>query len=69
MLRIPSHTILDTTPQFIPTGKRVKVDCTPFDFTSLITQNTNIYIKWKGVPQLTFMVDDQVYGYQNFEAA
>ncbi len=42
---------------------------TPFDFTSLITQNTNIYIKWKEVPHLTFMVDDQVYGYQNFETA
>lgn len=42
---------------------------TPFDFASLITQNTNIYIKWKEVPHLTFMVDDQVYGYQNFETA
>lgn len=42
---------------------------TPFDFTSLITQNTNIYIKWKEVPHLTFMVDDQVYRYQNFETA
>lgn len=33
ILHIPSHTMLDTTPQFIPTGKRVNVDGTPFDFT------------------------------------
>ncbi len=34
VLRILSHTMLDTTPQFIPTGQRVRVDGTPFDFTS-----------------------------------
>ncbi len=33
LLHIPAHTMLDTTPEFIPTGKRVAVDGTPFDFT------------------------------------
>ena len=51
MLRIPSHTILDTTPQFIPTGKRVKVDGTPFDFTSAKPIGQDLYadheqLKW-----------------------
>ena len=51
MLRIPSHTMLDTTPQFIPTGKRVKVDGTPFDFTSAKPIGQDLYadheqLKW-----------------------
>lgn len=51
VLRIPSHTILDTTPQFIPTGKRVKVDGTPFDFTSAKPIGQDLYadheqLKW-----------------------
>lgn len=33
VLHIPSRTILDTTPQFIPTGRRTDVSGTPFDFT------------------------------------
>ncbi|MBQ8422777.1 MAG: galactose mutarotase [Coprobacter sp.] len=32
-LWIPSHRILDTTAEFIPTGRRVEVNGTPFDFT------------------------------------
>jgi aldose 1-epimerase len=32
-LQIPSHRILDTTSEFIPTGKRIRVEGTPFDFT------------------------------------
>ncbi len=32
-LRIPTDTILDTTEQFIPTGKRITVTNSPFDFT------------------------------------
>ena len=34
VLCIPAHTMLDTTQEFIPTGKRVTVDGTPFDFTT-----------------------------------
>lgn len=33
-LQIRSHHILDTTADFIPTGKKVCVDGTPFDFTN-----------------------------------
>lgn len=33
-LHIPADRILDTTPAFIPTGKRMNVKNTPFDFTS-----------------------------------
>ena len=33
VLYIPARTILDTTPQFIPTGRRTDVSGTPFDFT------------------------------------
>lgn len=43
VLRIPSHTMLDTTPQFIPTGKRVKVGGTPFDFTSAKPIGQDLY--------------------------
>ncbi len=32
-LFIPAHYILETTKQFIPTGNRVAVEGTPFDFT------------------------------------
>ena len=51
VLRIPSHTMLDTTPQFIPTGKRVKVGGTPFDFTSAKPIGQDLYadheqLKW-----------------------
>ncbi|WP_456094840.1 aldose epimerase family protein [Paraprevotella xylaniphila] len=51
ILHIPSHTMLDTTPQFIPTGKRVNVDGTPFDFTSAKPIGQDLYddheqLKW-----------------------
>lgn len=41
---------------------------TEFDFTAVITSSTNVYIKWKVVPALTFMVGEKEYAYQNFEA-
>ena len=42
---------------------------TPFDFNTPITANTNLYIKWKQVTHLTYLVDGQAYAYQNFEEA
>lgn len=50
-LKIPSHHILDTTSDFIPTGKKVIVDGTPFDFTKSKPVGTDIHadneqIKW-----------------------
>ena len=47
VLRIPSHTMLDTTPQFIPTGKQVKVDGTPFDFTFAKPIGQDLYANHK----------------------
>ncbi len=35
MLQIPSHTILETDSEFIPTGLLKNVEGTPFDFTNL----------------------------------
>ena len=51
ILRIPSHTMLDTTPAFIPTGKRITVDGTPFDLISGKPVGRDLYadhqqIKW-----------------------
>lgn len=42
-LHIPADRILDTTPAFIPTGKRMNVKNTPFDFTSLKPIGTDLY--------------------------
>lgn len=42
-LLINSHKILDTTPDFIPTGKKVFVDGTPFDFTIAKAIGTDIH--------------------------
>lgn len=43
-LRIPSEWILDTTSSFIPTGKKVSVKSTPFDFTSSKLIGTDLYM-------------------------
>ena len=42
-LHIPADRILDTTPAFIPTGKRMNVKNTPFDFTSLKPIGTDLH--------------------------
>ncbi len=51
LLRIPSHTILDTTQDFIPTGIRTDVDGTPFDFSAEKAIGKDLYadhiqLKW-----------------------
>lgn len=42
-LLIPSSRIVETTPQFIPTGNFVSVKGTPFDFTSRQRIGTHLY--------------------------
>lgn len=51
VLRIPTNIMLDTTQEFIPTGKRVETDGTPFDFTTGKAIGCDLYadnqqIKW-----------------------
>lgn len=42
-LRIPARTILDTTQDFIPTGKETEVSGTPFDFTRMKDVGQDLY--------------------------